>query len=80
MTERDEWIRDRAYALWEEAGRPHGQDGEHWRQANAEWEAGAQRSRPSMAGARLLHDFTGGPSSPAATNHAVAPGTWRKPQ
>jgi hypothetical protein len=30
---RMEWISKRAYALWEEAGRPDGQDTEHWVQA-----------------------------------------------
>ena len=32
------WISKRAYALWEEAGRPHGQDAEHWAQAVRERE------------------------------------------
>ncbi|WP_439624969.1 DUF2934 domain-containing protein [Shinella sp.] len=31
-----EWISKRAYAIWEEAGRPHGQDAEHWEQAARE--------------------------------------------
>ena len=35
---RREWISKRAYALWEEAGRPHGRDGEHWEQAVRERE------------------------------------------
>ena len=35
---RMEWISKRAYALWEEAGRPHGQDAEHWAQAVRERE------------------------------------------
>jgi hypothetical protein len=29
-------VRDRAHALWEQAGRPHGQDTEHWSQAERE--------------------------------------------
>ncbi|MFC3076229.1 DUF2934 domain-containing protein [Shinella pollutisoli] len=33
---RREWISKRAYTLWEEAGRPHGRDGEHWQQAERE--------------------------------------------
>lgn len=33
---RREWISKRAYAIWEEAGRPHGLDGEHWLQAEQE--------------------------------------------
>jgi len=38
---RKERIRRRAYELWEEDGRPHGRDQEHWRRAEAEmsvWE------------------------------------------
>jgi hypothetical protein len=30
--ERNEWISKRAYALWEEAGKPDGCDLEHWNQ------------------------------------------------
>ncbi|MBB3393441.1 MULTISPECIES: DUF2934 domain-containing protein [unclassified Rhizobium] len=40
MTEtREEWIRKRAYALWEEEGRPAGRDFAHWEQARAERQA-----------------------------------------
>lgn len=35
---KDEWINNRAYALWEQNGREHGHDHDHWLQANAEWE------------------------------------------
>jgi hypothetical protein len=31
-------IAQRAYEIWEEAGRPHGLDREHWFQASAEFE------------------------------------------
>ncbi|KRB49250.1 histidine kinase [Rhizobium sp. Root708] len=31
--DRQQWIAKRAYALWEQAGRPFWQDGVHWRQA-----------------------------------------------
>ena len=37
---REQWVTKRAYELWEEAGRPEGQDSEHWHQASLEWEAG----------------------------------------
>lgn len=30
---RREWISKRAYTIWEESGRPHGHDNEHWDQA-----------------------------------------------
>jgi Protein of unknown function (DUF2934) len=40
MTEtREEWIKKRAYALWEEEGRPSGRDFAHWEQARAERQA-----------------------------------------
>ncbi|WP_371832281.1 DUF2934 domain-containing protein [Paracoccus benzoatiresistens] len=29
-------VRERAHALWEQAGRPHGQGAEHWSQAERE--------------------------------------------
>jgi len=47
-TEREEWISKRAYELWEQAGRPEGQDSEQWAQASAEWESksgGRRKSR-----------------------------------
>jgi len=36
--QRDEWVANRAYELWDSAGRPDGQDHEHWSQANWDWE------------------------------------------
>lgn len=36
--ERNEWISKRAYALWDENGRPYGSDQEHWLRASAERE------------------------------------------
>ena len=33
----NEWIARRAYALWEEEGRPAGRDSEHWHKASDEW-------------------------------------------
>jgi len=35
----EETIRKTAYRLWEEQGRPHGQDFDHWFQARAELDA-----------------------------------------
>lgn len=34
--DRDELIRQRAYRLWEQQGRPHGRHEEHWHQASQE--------------------------------------------
>jgi hypothetical protein len=33
---RDEWIKKRAYAIWEEEGYPSGRDAAHWEQASKE--------------------------------------------
>ena len=56
-TERDRRIRDRAYALWVEDGRPEGRSDEHW--LRAEREAGESeapedpsRSRPVGSSAK----------------------------
>ncbi|MCF6367956.1 DUF2934 domain-containing protein [Rhizobium halophilum] len=35
----EDWIRKRAYALWQEEGSPHGKDAEHWEQARREYAA-----------------------------------------
>lgn len=36
---REEWIKKRAYALWEEEGYPTGRDSIHWEQARNERDA-----------------------------------------
>ncbi|MGB8291847.1 DUF2934 domain-containing protein [Rhizobium ruizarguesonis] len=36
---REEWIKKRAYTLWEEEGYPTGRDSIHWEQARYEREA-----------------------------------------
>jgi prophage tail gpP-like protein len=46
MSERDHQIRERAYLLWERAGRPHGVGDEFWHQAAAEI-AGEAAGKPS---------------------------------
>ena len=44
----DEAVRARAYQLWEEGGRAHGQHEAHWRQA--EQDVGAADAPPTMPG------------------------------
>ncbi|MBB5576833.1 MULTISPECIES: DUF2934 domain-containing protein [Rhizobium] len=53
-----EWIKKRAYSLWEEAGRPDGRDQEHWNQAAAERED-LERTRASVDGEEILIRFRG---------------------
>ncbi|MBB3441842.1 DUF2934 domain-containing protein [Rhizobium sp. BK379] len=45
MTDRNEdSVRERAYAIWEEEGRPDGQDLRHWSDAEAELHGEATRA------------------------------------
>jgi len=53
ITERNEWLRKRAYALWEAAGRPDGKDAEHWHQAVEERDA-LERSQATVDGAEII--------------------------
>ena len=53
MDNRGEWIARRAYALWEEAGRPFGQDEYHWDQASAEYDL-LEATRASSDGREVL--------------------------
>ncbi|WP_369126998.1 DUF2934 domain-containing protein [Paracoccus liaowanqingii] len=52
--ERTQKVRDRAHALWEQAGRPQGQDAEHWSQVKreiaAEGDAGASAPAAKVRG------------------------------
>ncbi|ABC91681.1 MULTISPECIES: DUF2934 domain-containing protein [Rhizobium] len=60
---RHEWISKRAYAIWEEQGRPDGRDGEHWRQAVAERDA-LERTQASVDGREVLVKFRPKPQRP----------------
>lgn len=51
---REEEIRLIAYKIWEEEGRPHGCDVEHWLKAEAVWEERAvSRAGPNNLSRRL---------------------------
>lgn len=44
--DRSEKIRERAYQLWEEEGRPHGREDVHWQRAAEEFDdPGGERSQ-----------------------------------
>ncbi|WP_411196670.1 DUF2934 domain-containing protein [Rhizobium sp.] len=70
---RHEWISKRAYAIWEEQGRPHGRDDEHWRQAVAERDE-LERTRASSDGREVLVKFR-----PKAQRPEVPRDGWVKP-
>jgi hypothetical protein len=50
---KEDWISQRAYALWELDGRRDGRDFEHWTQASSEFER-LERTRASPDGSELL--------------------------
>lgn len=50
---RSEWIAARAYSLWEQAGRPFGQDDLHWHQAVLEREL-LERTQASPDGREVI--------------------------
>jgi hypothetical protein len=43
--DRDQGIRERAYAIWEEEGRPEGKHLQHWLRAEAETDADAEQPK-----------------------------------
>lgn len=49
---REEWIKRRAYSLWEEEGHPTGRDTLHWEQAKTEREA-LEKSAASFDGKEI---------------------------
>lgn len=50
---KDDWINQRAYALWEADGRPEGRSGDHWQQAASEFEQ-LERTKASADGSDLI--------------------------
>lgn len=75
-TPRDEWISNRAYSLWEQNGRDHGQDREHWEQASREWD---ELERVALPGHIVDHRTMPepGPDAPGAempeVDHGIPP-------
>lgn len=49
----EEWIRRRAYALWEADGCPTGRDADHWHQATMERQA-LEKTQASSDGREIL--------------------------
>ncbi|TAU74463.1 DUF2934 domain-containing protein (plasmid) [Rhizobium leguminosarum] len=72
---RDEWIKKRAYALWEEEGHPTGRDSIHWEQARHErdtLEGSAASSDGKEVKPRAKRSVTG-----SKTNGGVTPAPKR---
>lgn len=69
MASKDDEIRARAYQIWEQEGRPHGRQDEHWRQAAQELGAGTETvadPHTGMMGDGTEEQNLGQPGNPAA--------------
>ena len=67
--DREERVRQRAHELWEQAGRPEGQQERHWEQAFQEISVEDEPNLSTVAAGRM--EATGTPSaslSPGAAN------------
>ncbi|UJW76057.1 DUF2934 domain-containing protein [Rhizobium sp. SL42] len=51
----NDWIARRAYSRWEEEGRPHGRDADHWHAALQDWQTlqAASDGTTNNAGRRI---------------------------
>lgn len=68
--DRDGRVRERAYALWEQEGRPEGRDLDHWHQACQEIDPGDDQETGSLPP----------PSSPQRASQDSASGPKRSPE
>ena len=77
--ESKEKIRIRAHQLWEEAGRPHGHDVDHWLQAEKEMLLNSVASAPLIEEAR--HEVSAaGPERKPAKKAKAGSGTPKAPR
>lgn len=65
--DRQHRIRQRAHAIWESHGRPHGHDRDHWDQATREIEAEEAKARKPVRAAAVSK-----PKTPAKTKAPAA--------
>ena len=69
--DRQERIRRRAHAIWEQAGRPDGAHQQHWDQATAEVDS--EGGKPKAKAAKSATASTKAAPKPAATAKASKP-------
>jgi hypothetical protein len=66
--DREERVRQRAHELWEQAGRPEGQQERHWRQASQEIPVEGEPNLSTVAAGRM--EATGTPRAPLSPGAA----------
>jgi hypothetical protein len=68
--DREQKIRDRAYEIWVQEGRPEGREGEHWSQAAREL---GYDDAPAQDGNELPRIGDGDDANPASMSPANVP-------
>jgi hypothetical protein len=66
--DREERVRQRAHELWEQAGRPEGQQEQHWQQAFQEISTDGEPNLSTVAAGRM--EATGTPRAPLSPGAA----------
>lgn len=77
MDDREQKIRERAHAIWEQAGRPDGRHDDHWDQARREVDGEDEQQAPTEpvgAGTPLQPGGTTPGNSPAAGMGSIGTG------
>lgn len=71
--DRQHRIRQRAHAIWERHGHPHGADREHWHQATQEIDAeDAAAKKPARAAKAKTNSAASAPAKAAAASKPAA--------
>ena len=66
-------IAARAYAIWEEEGRPDGRNVEHWQRAERELSSSGPAAPAAGSGPQAARSATDGPTRPPAAPAARKP-------
>ncbi|MGN6584819.1 MAG: DUF2934 domain-containing protein [Rhizobiaceae bacterium] len=72
--DKEERIRRRAHEIWEQEGRPHGRDREHWEKAAREIEGEQTGSgSPNGSGASVKDAYDERRDNPGSTGETIPP-------
>jgi cell division protein FtsN len=80
MADSEDWIKNRAYELWEQDGQPHGKDAEHWEQARLEYEQRSKRSAGNGAKQPSARQKSAVKPEPASTDPSIDTAPAAKPK
>jgi len=79
--DKEDHIRRRAHEIWEQEGRPHGRDREHWDQATREFESGqAGSGRTNGSGVSVKESYDKRRDNPGATGETIPPPKPKRPR